>query len=105
MKNALVAAMIAATATWTAGCAVTSGQSSVGEYVDDASITTQVKAKMAEDTTVSAGRIQVETSKGVVQLSGFAVSETERTRAAQLAAGVKGVKQVQNSIVVRAPQG
>ena len=105
MKNVFVAAMIAVTATWTAGCAVSSGQSSVGEYVDDATVTAQVKAKMAEDTAVAATRIQVETLKGVVQLSGFATSENERTRAAQIAASVKGVKQVQNSIVVRAPQG
>ena len=105
MKNVIVAAMIAVTGIWTAGCAVSSGQSSVGEYVDDATVTAQVKAKMAEDTAVAATRIQVETLKGVVQLSGFATSDAERTRAAQIAAGVKGVKQVQNAIVVRAPQG
>jgi hyperosmotically inducible protein len=105
MKSLLVAAMVASTAALVgAGCAVTSGQEQVGEYVDDATITTQVKAKMAEDKTVAASRIQVETLKGVVQLSGFAVSETERQRAAQIAAAVKGVKQVQNSIVVRPPQ-
>jgi hyperosmotically inducible protein len=105
MKNAIVAAMIAVTTVWTAGCAVSSGQSSVGEYVDDATVTAQVKAKMAQDTAVAATRIQVETLKGVVQLSGFATSEAERTSADQIAAGVRGVKQVQNAIEVRAPQG
>jgi osmotically-inducible protein OsmY len=104
MKNLTVAAMIALAALFNAGCAVSSGQSSVGEYVDDATITTQVKTKFAEDKTVAATRIQVETLKGVVQLSGFAVSEAERQRAAQLASTVKGVKQVQNSIVVRPPE-
>jgi osmotically-inducible protein OsmY len=104
MKNLIVAAMVAMTAVAGAGCSVTSGQSSVGEYVDDSAITAQVKTKMAEDKTVAASRIQVETLKGVVQLSGFATNETERQRAAQIAAGVKGVKEVQNAIVVRAPQ-
>jgi osmotically-inducible protein OsmY len=96
--------MIAVMAAFGAGCSVTSGQSSVGEYVDDATITARVKSRFAEDKTVAATRIQVETLKGVVQLSGFATSETEKQRAAQLAAAVPGVKQVQNAVVVRPPQ-
>jgi osmotically-inducible protein OsmY len=105
MKSLLVAAMIAVTAAALgAGCSVTSGQSTTGEYVDDATITTRVKARFAEDKTVAATRIQVETLKGVVQLSGFAVSEAEKQRAAQIAASVPGVKQVQNAVVVRPPQ-
>lgn len=104
MKNLTVAAMVALAALFSAGCAVTSGQSSVGEYVDDATITTRVKSRFAEDKTVAATRIQVETLKGVVQLSGFATSETERQRAAQIAAAVPGVKQVQNAVEVRPPQ-
>lgn len=105
MKNLTVAAMVAVAALFGAGCAVTSGQESVGEYVDDTTITTRVKSKFAEDQAVAASRIQVETLKGVVQLSGFATSEAERQRAAQIAAAVPGVKQVRNSIEVRAPQG
>jgi len=83
------------------GCAVTDGQSSVGTYVDDAAITTQVKAKFAEDATVSAMRIGVETLQGTVQLSGFATSETEKARATQLARNVSGVRDVRNNIVIR----
>jgi osmotically-inducible protein OsmY len=90
---------------YSAGCAVSSGQESVGEYVDDTTITTRVKTKFAEDQAVAASRIQVETLKGVVQLSGFATSEAERQRSAQIASAVPGVKQVRNSIEVRAPQG
>jgi osmotically-inducible protein OsmY len=104
MKNVTVAAMIAIAALFSAGCAVTSGQSTTGEYVDDATITSRVKTRFAEDQSVAATRIQVETLKGVVQLSGFAISETERQRAAQIASAVPGVKQVQNSIIVRPPQ-
>ncbi len=105
MKKILVAAMIGCLSLFTVACSVTSGQSSVGEYVDDATITARVKSRFAEDHTVAATRIQVETLKGVVQLSGFAVSEAERQKAAQLAAAVPGVKQVQNSVIVNAPQG
>ena len=105
MKSLVVAAMIGVvTAVAGTGCAVTSGQESTGAYVDDATITTRVKSRMAEDKTVAASRISVETLKGVVQLSGFAVSEAERQRAAQIAASVPGVKQVQNAVVVRPPQ-
>jgi hyperosmotically inducible periplasmic protein len=104
MKSLVVAAMVAVMSALGAGCAVTSGQTSVGEYVDDATITTRVNSRFAEDKQVSAMRIGVETLKGVVQLSGFATSEAEKQRAAQIAASVPGVKQVQNAVVVRAPQ-
>lgn len=83
------------------GCAVTGGQSTVGQYVDDATITTRVKAKFAEDSQVSAMRINVETLKGEVQLSGFATSAAEKARAGDLAISVPDVKSVRNNIVVR----
>lgn len=85
----------------TTGCAVTDRQSSVGTYVDDAAITTQVKAKFAEDPSVSAMRLGVETLRGTVQLSGFATSDAEKARAGQLARNVSGVREVRNNIVVR----
>ncbi|MEP6609094.1 MAG: BON domain-containing protein [Burkholderiaceae bacterium] len=101
MKNVLVAAMVALAAVYSAGCSVATGQRTVGDVVDDATITTRVKARFAESKDVAATRINVETLKGVVQLSGFAVSENERQRAAQIAAAVPGVKEVQNAIAVK----
>lgn len=86
-----------------AGCAVTSGQSSVGDYIDDKTISARVKTRFAQDETVSAMRIQVETLNGAVQLSGFARSEAERTRAGELARSVSGVRSVRNDIIVRPP--
>lgn len=83
------------------GCAVTSGQSSVGEYVDDAALTASVKTKLAEDKSVSASRISVESMKGVVQLSGFATTTAEKQRAVELARSTKGVRSVQDSIQVQ----
>lgn len=104
MKTLVVAAMVAVMGVVATGCAVTSKQETTGEYMDDATITARVKSRFAEDKTVAATRISVETLKGVVQLSGFAVSEAEKQRAAQIAASVPGVKQVQNAVVVRPPQ-
>jgi osmotically-inducible protein OsmY len=85
----------------TVGCAVTRDQSTVGEYVDDATITTRVKAKFADDSVVSAMAIKVETLKGTVQLSGFARSTLEKNRAGQLAEQVPGVRTVDNNIMVK----
>lgn len=83
------------------GCAVGRGQETVGAYVDDAAITTAVKAKYATDMTVAATSISVETLNGMVQLSGFAKSNNEKIQAENIARGVKNVKGVRNDIVVR----
>lgn len=103
MRNNVLSLMIAGVvgATTLVGCAVTREQSTVGEYVDDASITTQVKAKFADDKTVSAMAISVETLRGTVQLSGFAKTAAERSQAEAIASRVKGVKAVQNNIALR----
>ncbi len=84
-----------------AGCAVARDQQSVGSYIDDTTITTQVKARFAEAPTVSAMAISVETLKGTVQLSGFAKSTDERAQAERIARDVSGVAAVKNNIAVR----
>jgi hyperosmotically inducible periplasmic protein len=104
MKTIILAAAVAIGALSATGCAVTSGQSSVGQYVDDATITTRVKARYAEDPGVSAMRISVETLNGTVQLAGFATTQAEKDRAGSMARAVPDVKGVQNNIVVRAAQ-
>lgn len=98
----LVAAVTATALLIGAGCAVVRDQQSVGSYVDDSTLTAQVKAKFAEDPAVSAMAIGVETLKGVVQLSGFAKSAEEKAKAERLARTVAGVVTVRNDIVVRA---
>jgi hyperosmotically inducible protein len=100
-RHILAAAVTAVALLATAGCTVTRDQQSVGSYVDDTSITTQVKAKFANDQTVSAMAISVETLKGTVQLSGFAKSMDEKMTAERLARSVAGVSSVKNDIVVR----
>lgn len=100
----IAAAFIAAGAVLgSVGCAVTSGQSSVGQYVDDSTITARVKTKMATDPTVSAMRIDVKTVNGTVQLAGFATSQAEKEAAGKMAADVPDVKSVRNDIIVRTP--
>ncbi len=102
MKTLFLATAIALGALVSTGCAVTSGQSTMGQYVDDATVTTRVKARFAEDERVSAMRIGVETLNGTVQLSGFATTQAEKDRAASIARAVPDVRNVQNNIVVRA---
>jgi hyperosmotically inducible protein len=99
--RALVFAAIAGITVVTAGCSVARNQQTVGSYVDDAGITTAVKAKMTEDKTVSASSISVETLNGTVQLSGFAKSQAEKNQAEVLARSAKNVRDVRNNIVVR----
>ena len=97
-----IAAMVAATTlVATTGCAVQRHQETVGAYVDDSAVTTKVRAKFAEDPTVSAMSIKVDTMKGVVQLSGFAKSNEERLMAERLARNTNGVSDVRNDIIVK----
>ena len=98
-----LAALVTAVAALTVlpGCAVTRGQSSVGEYIDDTAITTAVKAKFVEDKSVDAAAISVETLDGTVMLSGFAKNTLERSTAETVAWKVNGVKAVRNEIAVR----
>ncbi|WPB56585.1 BON domain-containing protein [Xylophilus sp. GOD-11R] len=99
--RALAFAAIAGVTVVTAGCSVARHQQTVGSYVDDAGITTAVKAKMAEDKSVSASSISVETLNGTVQLSGFAKSQAEKNQAEVIAKNTKNVRDVRNNIVVR----
>ncbi len=96
-----IAAAIAAAALITTGCAVTRGQETVGAYVDDTTITTQVKSRFVENKQVDASSISVETLNGTVMLSGFAKNSTEKETAESIARRVNGVKSVKNAIAVR----
>ena len=82
-----------------AGCA-SSGEKT-GAYVDDSWITTKVKSEMIANNDVSARNVSVNTTRGVVKLTGTAASMQESNRAAQIARGVAGVKAVENDIRVQ----
>jgi osmotically-inducible protein OsmY len=101
LRTPLATLVAAAALVITSGCAVSRGQESVGAYVDDAAITTSVKARMVENKDVDAAAIKVQTLNGEVMLSGFARNWTEKSTAESIAMKVKGVKAVKNEIAVR----
>jgi len=85
------------------GCAATSSRESIGESSEDADITARVQSSFIADPLVSASAIGVQTTQGVVHLSGTVKSEQERYRAIQLVQGVAGVREiiVRNLVVQR----
>jgi osmotically-inducible protein OsmY len=80
------------------GCASTPTQDSTGEFVDDAAITTRVKAEILNEPTLKVLEVKVVTFKGVVQLSGFVRSQADIDRALEIARHVRGVRQVDNDM-------
>jgi hyperosmotically inducible protein len=76
-------------------------QESAGEYMSDSWITTKVKAALVDDSTVRATEVNVETFKGVVQLSGFVSSGTAMAQAVRVAGGIKGVTSVKNDMRIK----
>jgi hyperosmotically inducible protein len=96
--SAIFAALAMATAL---GCASTAKHEGTGEYVDDSVITTKVKAAILEEKTLKSAEINVETFKGVVQLSGFVADPASSGTAMHVAQHVEGVKSVKNDIRVK----
>lgn len=103
MKRSFVSPslLIAAVLLALGGCAGSATKESTGELVDDTVITAKVKSAFVEDREVRARHINVETFKGVVQLSGFVSDAHESWKAAHLARNVKGVKAVRNDIAIK----
>ena len=83
------------------GCASTPTRESTGEYIDDSTITTKVKAAIFNDPSLKVFQINVETFKGEVQLSGSVDSEQIVNKAGEVARGVGGVKSVKNDLIVK----
>ncbi len=101
LRNYLSALFLAFTLAFVVGCASTSTQEGTGEYVDDSVITTKVKAVIFDEPTLKVAEINVETFKGIVQLSGFVSSSAAANKAVALAKGVPGVKSVKNDMRVK----
>lgn len=83
------------------GAVVAGSKGGPGEYVEDSLISAKVKAAVLGEPSLQSAEIHVETTKGVVQLSGFVRSKADLVRAAEIARGVKDVKSVKNEIVVK----
>lgn len=97
----LSALFLAFTLVFVVGCASTSTQEGTGEYIDDSVITTKVKAAVFNEPSLKVAEINVETFKGVVQLSGFVGSNDSANKAIALARGVAGVKSVKNDMRIK----
>lgn len=100
-QSLVTAAFTAVVAITAVGCSSNPTSKTAGEYVDDAVITTKVKAAFAADPTVKATEVNVETYKGDVQLSGFVAEPRDAQRAVEIARGVQGVTSVKNDIRVK----
>lgn len=98
LGNVIAASFLAVALVSVTGCESTPKQEGTGEYIDDSVITTKVKAALVNDPVTKATEINVETFKGVVQLSGFVSSQAAVNRAVELARGVGGVKSVRNDM-------
>lgn len=82
------------------GCQTPAGRSA-GQVVDDATITTEIKAKLLSDSVTKGLAVSVETFEGSVALTGAVPTEKEREKAGQIAASVRGVKKVNNLISLK----
>ena len=89
----------------TLGCAATRTHEATGQYVDDSVITAKVKAAVLGEPGLKVSEINVETFKGVVQLSGFVSSRDDIKSAIRVASAVDGVKTVKNDMQLKDMQG
>jgi len=102
MKRLIQAFVMAvAVAAGITGCAVTGGQESTGQYVDDATITTRVKTGLSKEPLLNNTAVDVDTKDHVVTLRGTVGSGPAKTRAEEIATATSGVSRVVNELVVR----
>jgi len=80
------------------GCASTDTRSGTGEYIDDSVITSKVRAALLNEPNLNSVDINVETFKGVVQLSGFVNSQAQINRALAVTRTIGGVYSVKNDM-------
>ena len=95
LRSSAARTMVLASA-W--GCGSTATKEGSGEYVDDSVITAKVKSAIFSDSTLKVNEINVETFKGVVQLSGFVSSQVAQNTAVDVTRNVAGVKSVKNDM-------
>jgi osmotically-inducible protein OsmY len=99
--NRLITLILAFVLASMLGCAGTPTKEGTGEYFDDSVITTKVKAAIFDEPSLKSAEINVETFKGVVQLTGFVSSRASIEKAVDVARGVKGVTSVKNDMRVK----
>ncbi len=100
-SNYLAAALLAFMCTVAVGCAGSPTEESTGEYFSDSWITTKVKAALVKDSTIKSSEVNVETFKGIVQLSGFVSSKGAMDQAVLVAGNIEGVTSVKNDMQIK----
>lgn len=100
-RNKLTAFFLAILVASLLGCASTATQEGTGEFIDNTVVTTKVKAAIFNEPTLKSFEINVETFKGVVQLSGFVNSQADIDKALEVVRQVKGVKSVKNDMQLK----
>lgn len=103
MKRLLWALVIAVTVTVGVVPAVEAQSRTVGERVDDATITAVLKTKLVADRVKNLIAVNVDTEQGVVHLKGTVPTERDKMEAERLARATKGVVDVKNDLKVDAP--
>ena len=83
------------------GCAPTEKRAGTGQYIDDTVITAKVKGALVADPELKATEIQVDTFKGMVQLSGFVAAPEHVQKAERLVREIEGVTSVKNDIAIK----
>jgi hyperosmotically inducible periplasmic protein len=102
MKNTISAVALGLTlALSLPACNVMRGQETAGQYVDDVTITTKVKAELLDSKKVDGLDVNVDVNKGKVTLTGWATTSSERSKASSLARSVEGVRSVDNQIKIK----
>ena len=81
------------------GCQAMTGET-MGQNLDDGTLTSYVKTKLASDKINSLSRVGVETNNGIVVLTGEVETADQKSRSSTIAYEVKGVKQVVNNLQV-----
>ena len=101
LKRSISTVFIAIILAAIVGCTATLPKESAGEYIDDAVITTKVKASILDQPSLKSSEIRVETFKGTVYLSGFVASQSQKDKAGEVARSVNGVRTVKNDMRLR----
>jgi hyperosmotically inducible periplasmic protein len=95
-----IVAIVAAIGLTSVACQTTTGKTG-GDTVSDASISTMVQSKLTADRMSNFTRVDVDTERGVVNLSGIVQSAEQKARAAEIARQVNGVKRVNNNLQIQ----
>jgi hyperosmotically inducible periplasmic protein len=100
LKQIYIFSVVLSVAFYLSGCQAITGET-LGENIDDTTITTSVKSKLAVDKASSLTRVGVDTTRGTVQLTGVVDSQATKNKAAEIAKSVDGVKNVVNNLQVQ----